>query len=131
MLFEYFYNGAADGAAPAAIPSDRLETRRRHFAGFSAGTDLTPLWRLGGLVLADLEKHSYALAPSVTWSAAEDIEAVFAFQFFAGDPASEYGDGEHVLFTRIEVFFLTPDPLAGIVGRDLGHGRRDRSQWRS
>lgn len=105
VLFEYFYNGAADGSAVSAIPSDRLETRRRNFAGFSAGTDLTPLWRLDGLVLADLEKHSYALAPALTWSAAEDIEAVFALQFFAGDPASEYGDGEHILFTRIEVFF--------------------------
>ena len=105
FLFEYFYNGAADGSAPSPVPSDRLETRRRHFAGFSAGIDLAPLWRLDGLVLADLEKHSYVLAPSFTWSAAEEIDAVFALQFFAGDPASEYGDGEHILFTRIEVFF--------------------------
>ncbi len=105
LLFEYFYNGAADGSAPSAIPSDRLETRRRHFAGFAAGIDATPLWRIDGLVLADFEKHSYALAPSLTWSAAEEIEAVFALQFFAGDPASEYGDGEHILFSRIEVFF--------------------------
>ena len=105
LLFEYFYNGAAEGAAPAAIPSDRLETRRRNFAGFSAGTDVTPLWRLDGLVLADLDKHSYALAPSLTWSAAEEVEAVFALQLFDGDPASEYGEAEHILFTRIEVFF--------------------------
>ncbi len=105
LLFEYFYNGAANGAAVSAIPSDRLETRHRHFAGLSAGTELTPLWRLDGLVLADLEKHSYALAPSLTWSAAEEIDAVFALQFFDGDPASEYGEGENILFTRIEVFF--------------------------
>ena len=70
LLFEYFYNGAAAGTAISAIPSDRLETRRRHFAGLSAG-----------------------------------IEVIFALQRFGGDTASEYGDAEHVVFTRIEVFF--------------------------
>ena len=105
VLLEYFYNGAADGTAVSAIPSARLQTRRRHFAAVSAGVDLTPLWRLDGLVIADLEKHSRAVAPSLTWSAAEEIEVVFALQIFLGDAGSDYGDAEHVLFSRFEVFF--------------------------
>ena len=49
LLFEYFYNGAAAGTAISAIPSDRLETRRRHFAGLSAGIEVIfALQRFGG-----------------------------------------------------------------------------------
>ena len=105
LLAEYFYNGAARGAAPAPVPSDRLESRNRHFLGFSAGYDLTPLWRIDGLTIWDVTGGSLFVSPRLTWSAAANIEVSAFAQLFTGGRRSEFGTAHDAYLLRLEWFF--------------------------
>jgi len=73
--------------------------------GVSAGYDLTPLWRLDGLAIWDLEGQSAFFSPQLTWSVAADIDVTLISQFFLGDAGSEFGDLEDAYFLRFELFF--------------------------
>ncbi|MEE8544812.1 MAG: hypothetical protein V3T29_03275 [Alphaproteobacteria bacterium] len=105
LLAEYFYNGAALGGPLPLLPSDRLESRNGHFLGLSAGYDLTPLWRLDGLVIWDLTGSSLFFSPQLTWSASAAIDVSLFAQVFAGDRTSEFGAFENAIFLRLELFF--------------------------
>ena len=95
----------ASGGPPALTPSDRLESRERHFLGVSAGYDLTPLWRLDGLMIWDVEGESLFLSPRVTWSAAANIEVSAFAQLFSGGSESEFGAAHDAFLLRLEWFF--------------------------
>jgi hypothetical protein len=105
LLAEYFYNGGALGALPPPLPSDRLESRNGHFLGLSAGYDLTPLWRLDGLMIWDLTGRSLFLSPQLSWSAAANLDVSLFAQLFAGGAGSEFGAFENAFFLRLELFF--------------------------
>ena len=105
LLAEYFYNGVATGRPPSLTPADRLESRNQHLLGFSAGYDLTPLWRLDGLAIWDPEGSSLFFSPKLTWSASADIELSLFAQLFAGDTDSEFGQANDAYLLRFEVFF--------------------------
>ncbi|MDA1132234.1 MAG: hypothetical protein O2905_03310 [Proteobacteria bacterium] len=102
---EYFRNTAATGRAPAALATDRLQSRRRHLVALSAGYDLAFLWRAAATALLDTEAGSRVVIPSVTWSASQNVDIQFLAQFYQGGPDSEYGAGQDAFLIRLTAYF--------------------------
>ena len=104
LLAEYFFNGAA-GRSAAPAPGDRLSSRVRHLAGFAAGYDLTPLWRLETTVIADAVKGSAFISPRLKWSVAEDVDLTALTLWFTGATGSEFGDRGNVWALQLDAWF--------------------------
>jgi len=102
---EYFRNTAANGQKSAALATDRLQTRRQHLFALSGGYDISFLWRASGTLLLDTETASWALVPSLLWSAAQNVDVQFLAQFYRGEIGSEYGTGQNALVVRISAYF--------------------------
>ncbi len=104
LLAEYFFNGAASRADVPEV-SDRLFSRVRHQIGFSAGYDLTPLWRLDGVVIADAVKGSVFVSPRLGWSVMEDVQLTGFALLFGGHADSEFGDRANIYALQLEAYF--------------------------
>jgi len=104
LAIEYFYNGAPGVAAPA-VPVDRLQTLKRSLLGFMAGYDLTPLWRLDLLLLADTSAPSVFFMPQLTWSAANNIDIGLFAQLPAGTQTGEFARFDELLALRMDWYF--------------------------
>lgn len=102
---EYFRNTAANGQRPAALATDRLQTRRRHLFALSGGYDIRFLWRASGTALFDTETGSRVLVPSLSWSAAQNVDVQFLAQFYQGGAESEYGAGQDAFIVRVSAYF--------------------------
>jgi len=104
LLAEYFYNGAP-GDAPSLTPVDRLYSRARHTVGAVAGYDLTPLWRLEGMLIWEASNGSRFFLPKLTWSASEDVDVTAFALLFGGGQASEFGRRENTYALQADVYF--------------------------
>jgi len=104
LLAEYFFNGAANRTDIIPFP-DRLFSRVRHQFGFSAGYDLTPLWRVDGLVIADMVKGSAFISPKLSWSVMENVQLSWFMLLFGGHPGSEFGDRANIYAMQLEAYF--------------------------
>ncbi|MDX8404272.1 MAG: hypothetical protein R8K54_07685 [Mariprofundaceae bacterium] len=77
LALEYFYNGAAPDSPlvrAGGSQKDRLQSLSRSLWGGQLGYDLTSLWRLDFLLLADLNHRSFFYAPRVVWSVTENLD---------------------------------------------------------
>ncbi len=100
MALEYFYNGAA------GIPgADRLNSRANALLAGMLGYDLTPLWRLDLLMIADLQHGGDFLMPSLKWSAAENLEMTLLAQLPGGRSVSEFAALEPLFALRLDYYF--------------------------
>ena len=101
LAFEYFYNGAI--SRPARV--DRLQTRAPHLFGLLAGYDLTPLWRLDGMLLLDPVHGSAFLAPRLTWSVRDNVDAIAFVQLPWGGAGDEFSGRQRVIAAQIDWYF--------------------------
>jgi len=99
---EYFYNGAAGFTR---IKQDRLNSRSKHLLGSMLGYDLTSLWRIDLLLIADLHQPGWFIAPSITWSAGENVDISFFSQLPQGSGASEFAEFEPLYAIRADWYF--------------------------
>jgi len=104
LLAEYFFNGAAERMDIMPV-SDRLFSHVRHQLGLSAGYDLTPLWRLEGVIIADAVKGSAFVSPRLTWSVMENVELNWFVLLFGGHAGSEFGDRANIYSMQLEAYF--------------------------
>ena len=105
LLIEYFYNGAASPLTALATASDRLNSVARQQLGVSAGYDLTPLWRLQGTAIFDLDQGSRFVSPQLAWSAADNIDVSAFAMLFYGRAGSEYGGQKHLYALQFQYYF--------------------------
>lgn len=103
LLAEYFFNDAA-GPIDATI-TDRLQTQSRHLFGFSAGYDLTPLWRLDGLLILDADQGGRFFAPQITWSARANVDVIAFAQLSAGNAGSDFAARANTYILQLDVYF--------------------------
>jgi len=99
---EYFYNGAAGSVL---MVQDRLNSRVRHLLGGMLGYDLTPLWRFDLLVIADIQHNGWFISPSLTWSAAENVDVRGFVQLPQGVGGSEFATFESLYALRADWYF--------------------------
>lgn len=104
LAAEYFYNGAP-GIVPLGQSVDRLQTLKRSLFGVMAGYDLTPLWRLDLLLLADTGDPSVFFLPQLVWSAAENIDISLFAQLPGGAQSGEFARFENLLALRMDWYF--------------------------
>ncbi|RMH61777.1 MAG: hypothetical protein D6678_02765 [Zetaproteobacteria bacterium] len=81
LALEYFFNGARQGGQRVI---DRVQALSRQQLGALAGYDLTPLWRLDLMVLADLEQTGLFFAPRLRWSFKENVDIELLGQWPGG-----------------------------------------------
>lgn len=102
MALEYFYNGAA---AADFLSQDRLNSRSQHLLGGLLGYDLAPLWRFDLLIIADMQQNGWFAAPSLKWSAAENIDVTVFAQLPQGIGISEFAAFESLYAVRLDWYF--------------------------
>ena len=103
LAAEYFYNGAP-GISLTAQP-DRLQSLSRQLVGLLAGYDLTPLWRLDLLGIADVTRRGWFIAPRLTWSVVENVDLSFIGQWPGGRPDAEFARYNRLLAARLDWYF--------------------------
>jgi len=82
LALEYFYNGDPRGYSLHA--TDYLQGSSHQLLGALAGYDLTALWRLDLMLLADLERTGLFFAPRLRWSAKENLDLDLLAQWPGG-----------------------------------------------
>jgi hypothetical protein len=92
------------------VSSDRFGGSRvvsfaRHQTGVMLGYDLTPTLRGDLLVIYDWDGHSSAVAPQFSYTPRGDLEVALGLQLFTGNPDSQYGQAENLVFLTVDYFF--------------------------
>jgi hypothetical protein len=114
LLIEYLHNGGnlGNSAVSDAVIDARqrffdgeIVTRNKNFVATGVGYELTPLIRLDGLAIYDLEDDSVFVNPAFGWNILTNLDLALGAQFFAGDADSEYGDSENLYYASLKIFF--------------------------
>ena len=106
---EAYYNGqgAADPARydlPALL-AGRVLNLARLYTATAASYELTPLYKVAGYAVLNLDDGSVVLWPRLEWSVASDFNLAVGVQWFGGNARSEYGRFSNVLHAEARVFF--------------------------
>ena len=84
----------------------RVVTTVQNLSGLQLAYELHPLVQMSALWLYDWHGASLAFAPSLVYSAFDDVNVTLATQVFVGRRhATEFGDRSGLLIVSIEVFF--------------------------
>ncbi|MDQ6967733.1 MAG: hypothetical protein Q9M14_03515 [Mariprofundaceae bacterium] len=105
LAVEYFYNGLPSSNNKRLVQLDMLQSSSRQLLGMLMGYDITPLWRGELTWLLDLEKTSMFIAPSVRWSASDNIDAVVFAQLPTGLAGSEFSSLNNLFAITLEYYF--------------------------
>ncbi|MDO8427418.1 MAG: hypothetical protein Q7T24_07880 [Deltaproteobacteria bacterium] len=109
ILIEYLYNGGniktLDDPVVAASASSEITTKNNNFIGAGAGYDITPLLRLDGLAVFDLDDKSGFLSPSLRYNILEDLDLSAGIQLFTGKAMSEYGGASDLYYAELKLYF--------------------------
>ncbi|MFQ5735541.1 MAG: hypothetical protein ACE5GY_01590 [Thermodesulfobacteriota bacterium] len=110
FLAEYLYNGGndedlANPAAAVSASSAEILTKNRNFVGLGAAYDLTPLVRLEGLAVLDIDGASAFLGPSLRYNILENLDLTAGVQVFTGRDGGEYGDASDVYYGQLQLYF--------------------------
>ncbi len=108
LAIEYFYNGAATGLPllqSGRVQADRLQSVSRSLWGGQLGYDLTSLWRLDFLLLADFPHRSFFYAPGVVWSASESLDISVVAQLVQRGSRGEFSTMNHLYALRMDWYF--------------------------
>ncbi len=102
LAVEYFYSGAPGAIA---LSQDRLQSISGQLLGLMGGYDLSPLWRLDILTILDMERFGWFVAPSLTWSAMENVDIALIVQLPGGQQGSEFARLNHLYTVRADWYF--------------------------
>ncbi len=106
---EYFYNGLANNDQ-AAFSGSLTEQRRRlslrkNLIGVMATHELTPLIKLKGTALCDIDGESAFLNPEVRYNARENLDLAAGAQLFIEEAGSEFAGCENLFYLEAKLFF--------------------------
>ena len=105
-------SGYTEVAAGDRVRRGELHALGRRHLGVALEWDFHPLWRLGNSLLVNLDDPSSLWVPTLRWSVANDIDAIFGAQLPLGPspdpdgiPRSEYGLAPWTLFAGLIAYF--------------------------
>jgi len=106
---EYFYNGLANGDT-GAFSGSLTEQRRRlslekNLIGIMATYELTPLIKLKGTAICDLDTESAFLNPEIRYNVRENLDVACGAQLFVEKAGSEFADHENLFYVETKLFF--------------------------
>lgn len=109
LALEYFYNGAANGDLDTFINSLREQQYRmslqKNLVGLIAATDITPVWKLKGLFIYDINQGSAAFNPEVRYSIKQNIDAACGAHLFVDSRDSEFENSRNLYYGEIKWYF--------------------------
>ncbi len=105
LALEFYHNGGPyeiDPANPFASFTDAtgVDTMNASFVGLMASYDFDPVLKGSMAVIVDLDEGSEAFAPSITWSASDNVGLSAGAQLFEGAEGGEYGSYEDLIWAR-------------------------------
>jgi len=106
---EYFYNGLANGNR-AAFSGSLTEQRRRltlkkNLIGVTATHELTPLVKLKGTAICDIDGESAFFNPEVRYNVRANLDLAAGAQLFVEERTSEFADYENLFYFETKLFF--------------------------
>jgi len=106
---EYFYNGLANGDT-GAFSASLAEQRRRltlekNLIGIMATHELTPLIKLKGTVICDVDGASALINPEIRYNIREDLDLAAGAQLFVEDAGTEFAGFENLFYIETKLFF--------------------------
>ncbi|VCJ27910.1 hypothetical protein [Burkholderia pseudomallei] len=109
LTAELYYNGAGT-TNPAAYDftslfTGKIQSVAKHYLGGYAGYEITPLLKIQGYVVLNLDDGSRFISPVLTYSIRTNLDWAIGAQFFMGSPSSEYGHFHNVYYTQVQWFF--------------------------
>lgn len=109
LLGEYFHNGGGEADRrrynPGLLLGGRETLLGRDYLGGTLTKDLHPLLKLELFALANLRDGSALFAPSLQWSALEDLYLTAGFQRFGGAKSAEFGRLPNLGYLQAQFFF--------------------------
>jgi len=103
---EYYHNGGPFEIDPeepfeSYLRATGVDTMYRNFLGATASYDLDPLITGAIAGIYDLDKGSWAIAPSLTWLATQTWTVKVGAQVFGGAEDGEFGRNPDIAWARI------------------------------
>ena len=109
LTAEVYYNGqgASDPAQYdlAALFAGRAFNLARYYGAIAASYEITPLVKVAGYGVLNVDDRSGVLWPRVEYSAAANFDITAGLQRFVGGPTSEYGRVSNLLHAQARWFF--------------------------
>jgi hypothetical protein len=106
---ELYYNGqGASNPARydfAALLAGRMLNVGRHYGAVAASYEVTPLLKIVGYVVLNVDDRSGVVWPRLEYSVAADLAIAAGVQRFTGGPKSEYGRFSNLLHGEVRWFF--------------------------
>jgi len=106
---EVFWNGSGAGHARdydhAAVRGGSSPFLARRYLGLRAAYELTPLLRLDGVAVANLDDGSVFAAPMAVYALTAEVDLGAGGQLCGGAPSSEYGARHNLGFISLQWFF--------------------------
>ncbi|MBF5008683.1 hypothetical protein [Burkholderia pseudomultivorans] len=106
---ELYFNGAGttnpSGYDFVSLFTGRIESVAKHYLGGYASYEITPLLKLEGYLVLNLDDGSRFLSPVFTYSIRTNLDWKIGAQMFTGRARSEYGHLHNVYYTQVQWFF--------------------------
>lgn len=106
---ELYFNGAGttnpSGYDFASLLTGKIESVAKHYLGGYASYEITPLLRLEGYVVLNLDDGSRFVSPVLTYSIRTNLDWKIGAQIFTGRSRSEYGHFHNVYYTQLQWYF--------------------------
>lgn len=104
----YFNGGGARNRQDYDFPalfSGRAQSVARHYAGLHAAYDITPLLKLNGHLVINLDDGSRFVAPTLVYSWKTNLDLTAGIQYAAGSRGSEFDRFRNVVYVQLQRFF--------------------------
>ena len=109
LTAELYYNGqgVSDPARYdfAALFAGRMLNVGRGYSAIAVSYQATPLLKIAGYGVLNIDDHSGVLWPRVEYSATANLDIVGGMQRFAGGAPTEYGHFRNLLHSELRWFF--------------------------
>lgn len=109
LTAELYYNG--QGASDqtrydlAGLFAGRILNVARHYGAMAASYQITPLVKISGYAVLNVDDRSGVVWPHLQYSAAANLDVAAGIQRFTGGPRSEYGRFSNLLHGEVRWFF--------------------------
>ncbi|WP_071335148.1 hypothetical protein [Burkholderia contaminans] len=106
---ELYFNGAGTTNPSAydfaSLLTGKIESVAKHYLGGYASYEITPLLKLEGYVVLNLDDGSRFMSPVLTYSIRTNLDWKIGAQIFTGRSRSEYGYFHNVYYTQLQWYF--------------------------
>lgn len=88
-----------------ALATGARQTLARHYFGLHGAYEITPLLKLSAEFVFNLDDGSRFVAPGITYSIRDNLDATLGLRWFSGRAGSEYARPPDAVYASVQRFF--------------------------